>query len=115
MKQFQCKFPNGSDRGYTLDEVKSLFPLSVAAVLNLAVGEQAVDRDGDTWTRFPDIGSEAAPARDERLERIATAVLAGLAAVPNTSCKGAQEIVDGDVDYALRYARTLIAKLDAAK
>lgn len=51
--------------------------------------------------------------RDERLERIATAVLAGLASVPNNSLNLTPEDVRRlDVEHAINYAKALVAELD---
>lgn len=84
----------------------------------LQVGSSWTDRAGDVWTRLPDspeadLAVEPEAARDGRLERIATAVLTGLASVPNNSLNLTPDDVRRlDVESAVKYAKALIAELD---
>lgn len=83
MKQFHC--PRLRDTAYSWAEVKDRFPQSAEVLNDLAVGSMAYDVDGDVWMRLPDLGEAPVvvtdqAARDERLERIATAMAKALIA-----------------------------------
>lgn len=111
MKQFYCRALR--PQPYTLEEIQEKFPLSAKTVEQMTVGAVATDRDGDVWERVADVGASTEFPRDERLERIATAVLAGLAAVPNSSLQLTPDDVRRlDVESAVKYAKALIAELD---
>jgi hypothetical protein len=113
MKQFECQFRNGSSQRYSMPDISMKFPLSVSAVRTLAVGAKVADRDGDIWTRLPDLGSTKADepsTPDNRLERFATAALVAL--VPLSDLLDARGT--SPAKEALRHARELIAELDAS-
>lgn len=75
----------------------------------LEVGESKLDRDGDMWTRLPDVESADELLRDERLERIATAAMQSLLVSPHTrQCESAEGIAIN----AVAVARALILELD---
>lgn len=109
MKQFQyVSSRTGATFGpYDEDQVREM-DRRVHRVLTLSPGSTWTDHENDVWSR---VDGAANPA--ERLERIATAVLAGLASVPNSSLQLTPDDVRRlDVASALKYAKALIAELD---
>lgn len=123
MKQFQYTDGYRTYGPYTLDDIEAQFPRSLATVQTAQVGDSVPDQGVTrvTWTRLPDLEEPqtepclASDVSDERLERIATAVITGLCA---NSYDGHQNQPLSTATYAdmakiaVEHARALIAELD---
>lgn len=116
MKQFQYTKPSGGAYGpHSSREAQQLMVLAAGQqwIHDSDVGATFTDFDGDVWERLPDVvegethDATSEPKRDERLERIATAVLAGLL----SGSKGWTE-PNGAAKEAIFHASNLIAELD---
>lgn len=126
MKQFHC--PNLGRKLYTYDEIRDKFPGTLPAILNLEIGESAIDCDSDLWVRKDDVDDEtlqddvsmtetdvtqcrtsASCVRQSlRLERIATAAM--VAWIPFTDLLSSRGLTPAQA--AMNDARDLIAELD---
>lgn len=113
MKQFYCTGLGSTP--YDLEGIQRVFPRSVEVVTGLGVGQSAMDSDGDTWFRAPDlaggsVGEVEVPRvganGDERLERVATSVFAAM--INAAPMRSAHVLATTAVDFA----KALIAELD---
>lgn len=113
MKQFRVMNPSTyAWRSVDEGELMSMMSTSTDSLLAqwVPVGGEFTDSDGFGVARNEDVGPGVA---DPRLERISTAVLTGLAAVPNTSLQlTPDDVRRSDVENAVAYAKALIAELD---
>ena len=128
MKQFQYTNDRGTFGPYDEAKVRDFRDDVQRGLRELEVGQSWMDSEGDVWTLVP--GSTDEPivvtdqtARDERLERIATAVLAAIVGAvlgrpENASAVSAQAAIRKvptealAAEEAVGFAKALIAELD---